>query len=281
VKDHVLLGSGRFLRFGPPAGVMGILNVTPDSFSDGGSYADPIAALDRARVMLEEGAAIVDVGGESTRPGAEPVSVAAELARVRPIVSALALTEACVSVDTRHPQVARACVEAGASILNDVSGFSDPEMVAVASSSDAGVVVMHMRGEPATMQDAPRYDDVAREVRDALAARLAAATAAGIGADHVVLDPGIGFGKTVRHNLELIARLGELAALGRPVLVGASRKRFIGALLDLPVDERLEGGLAAAAAAVLAGARVVRTHDVRATVRAVRVAEAIAAARRG
>jgi dihydropteroate synthase len=261
--------------------VMGVVNVTPDSFSDGGRYFAPGAAIARARRLLAEGADLLDLGAESTRPGAASVSAAEQIRRLAPVLEALAgEPAACVGVDTTSAQVAEYALGRGARIVNDVTALSDPGMAPLAAATGAGLVLMHMAGSPATMQRDPRYDDVSREVGDHLAGRLAAATAAGIAPEAVVLDPGIGFGKTAEHNLQLLARLGELAGLGRPLLVGVSRKSFIGRTLDLPVDQRLEGGLAAGAVAVFLGARVVRTHDVAATVRAVRVADALRAARR-
>ncbi len=262
--------------------VMGVVNVTPDSFSDGGRFLDPEAAIAHARALLAEGADLLDLGAESTRPGAAPVPAAAQLARLTTVVETLVReSDATLSIDTSDPTVAAHLLDLGARVVNDVSALGDPRMAAVVAARGAGLVLMHMRGTPTTMQAAPRYDDVAREVRDFLAARQAMAVAAGIPAERIALDPGIGFGKTLRHNLELLARLPELAALGRPVLVGVSRKSFLGSLLDdAPVDQRLAGGLAAAAIAVQLGARIIRTHDVRETVRAVRVATAIADARR-
>jgi len=262
--------------------VMGVVNVTPDSFSDGGHFLEPAAAVEHAFRLAAEGADIVDLGAESTRPGAEPVPAAAQLRRLVPVLEPLARAGGvCVSVDTASAEVARAALDLGAHVVNDVTALGDPAMPAVVAAAGAGVVLMHMQGEPRSMQRAPRYADVAREVAEFLGARLAAARAAGIAADCVALDPGIGFGKTLEHNLQLIARLGELAALGRPVVLGASRKRFLGTLTgDAPADQRLEAGLAAAAIAVWNGAGVVRTHDVAATARAVRVVAAIARARR-
>lgn len=256
--------------------VMGVLNVTPDSFSDGGEYLPPGAALDRARALLAEGADIVDAGGESTRPGADEVAVAEESARVLPVVSALAADGACVSVDTRHAEVAAACVEAGASIINDVSGFRDPAMVEVAAGCDTGLVVMHMQGDPRTMQDAPEYDEVVADVIAFLKRRTARLLDAGVAHERIAVDPGIGFGKTLEHNLELLRRLDEIAALGYPVLVGASRKRFIGLLLDqATARRRVWGSVGAAVAAVERGASIVRVHDVAETVQALKVATAI------
>ena len=279
--------------------VMGIVNVTPDSFSDGGRYLEPAAAIAHGRRLVAEGAAIVDLGAESTRPGAAPVPAEEQLRRLLPVLDALAADGACVSVDTASPAVARQALSAGASIVNDVTALGDPEMARVVAEGGAGVVLMHMRGTPRTMQSDPRYEDAAREVADWLAARLESARREGVAPERIALDPGIGFGKTPRHNFELLARLPEIAALGRPVVVGVSRKSFLGKreaagvrpgaaggaaapepLPDLPPDQRLEGGLAATAVAVFLGARIVRTHDVAATVRAVGIAESLRAARR-
>ena len=261
--------------------VMGILNVTPDSFSDGGDFFDPVRALGRGRDMVAQGAQIVDVGGESTRPGAEQVSPAEELSRIRPVVSALALEDACVSVDTRHPEVAAACVEAGARIINDISGFRDRAMIEVVAGCEAGVVVTHMRGEPGTMQEAPTYGDVVVEVRDYLERQAFLLRDAGIERERIVVDPGIGFGKTAEHNLEVLRRLGEIVALGYPVLIGASRKRFIGTILEQEdVRRRGWGSVGAAVAAFDRGASVLRVHDVGETVQALAVASAIARKKR-
>ena len=239
---------------------MGVLNVTPDSFSDGGRWLDFEAAVAHGRDLVAEGADIVDVGGESTRPGAEPVPVEEELRRVVPVVRELA-PHVRVSVDTRKPEVAAAAVEAGASILNDVSA----SLHRVAASTGAGWIAMHMKGEPRTMQQEAHYDDVVEEVRAFLVARAEAGRAAGV-------DPGIGFGKTVEHNLTLLAHLHELVATGWPVVVGTSRKSFIGSLTGgAAVDDRLEGSLATATWAMAQGAAVVRVHDVGPTVQAARL----------
>jgi dihydropteroate synthase len=281
--------------------LMGVVNVTPDSFSDGGRYLEPAAAIAHARRLIAEGAAIVDLGAESTRPGALPVPAEEQIRRLLPVLEPLAAEGATVSVDTASAAVARRALAAGAAIVNDVTALGDPEMAQAVAETGAGVVLMHMRGTPSTMQQDPRYGDVAREVADWLGQRLAAARRSGIESERVALDPGIGFGKTLRHNFELLARLGELLELGRPVVVGVSRKSFLGKRErasgaagagaaarpgagtpppDLPPEERLEGGLAATAVAVFLGARIVRTHDVAATVRAVRIAERLRAARR-
>lgn len=257
--------------------VMGVLNVTPDSFSDGGAYDDLGAAFAHASLMAEAGADIIDLGGESTRPGSATVSPAEELERVGVVVEELVRTPGLpVSIDTRHAEVARACVDAGAAIINDVSGFRDAEMVAVAAACDAGLVVMHMLGEPGTMQDGPRYDDVVAEVCAYLAEQARALEAAGVARERIAIDPGIGFGKTTAHNLELLRRLPELVSLGYPVLVGASRKRFIGEIAGEAVPaRRVAGSVAAALAATAAGADIVRVHDVAETVQALAVADAI------
>jgi len=257
--------------------VMGILNVTPDSFSDGGQHDDPTSAVLWGERLIAEGAAILDIGGESTRPGAEPLSAAAELARVRPVVGRFAGDSVPVSIDTRHAEVARACVDAGASIINDVSGFRDRAMVEVAASSNVGVVVMHMLGEPGTMQDDPRYDDVVREVGGYLLAQATVLEAAGVARNRIAIDPGLGFGKTLEHNLELLRRLPEIAELGYPVLIAASRKRFLGQITGVEEPaERLGGSIEAALWAVSRGAAVVRAHDVGATVQALAVASVLA-----
>ena len=266
----------------PMGTVMGILNVTPDSFSDGGRFLDHVAALEHGRQLIDEGASIVDVGGESTRPGAAPVGVDEELARVLPVVAGLA-DDVRVSIDTRHEAVARAAVASGASMVNDVSAG----LGGVAAELGVGWVAMHMLGDPRTMQDEPRYDDVVAEVRDFLVGR--AERAADLGVSEVWIDPGIGFGKDTAHNLELLARIDELVATGWPVVVGVSRKRFLGVLTAAsdaghgsvphhdgnvratPVDDRREGSVAVAAWAYSRGVGMVRAHDVRATVRAARV----------
>jgi len=262
--------------------VMGILNVTPDSFSDGGHYADVGAALVRAQEMIREGADFIDVGGESTRPkstaygeGADPVPVGEELGRVIPVVEALVReTDVPVSVDTYKAAVAREALAAGAVMVNDISGFhADPEMPAVVAKAGASAVLMHMKGTPKTMQADPSYEDLLGEVTGYLHASIVTGQAHGI--TQMFVDPGIGFGKRLHHNLTLLANVDRLRALGYPVLVGPSRKSFIGSILDLPVGDRLEGSLAACVAAVLRGAQVIRVHDVRESKRAALVADAI------
>ena len=256
--------------------VMGVINLTPDSFSDSGKFIDPAAALAEAREQLDAGADLLDLGAESTRPGSEPVPADEQWRRLEPVVRALAAEpRACVSIDTASAVVAARALDAGAQVVNDISALADPEMAALVARTGAGLVLMHMQGAPATMQRAPHYDDVVAEVAALLEARRQQARAAGIADEAIALDPGIGFGKTLEHNLALLAHVDRLAAIGRPLLIGASRKRFLGAVLDLPVAERLEAGLAVAALAVHAGASIIRTHDVRSTVRAVRMAAAI------
>jgi dihydropteroate synthase len=247
--------------------VMGILNVTPDSFSDGGSYADAEAAIEAARTMVGQGALVIDVGGESTRPGAAPVSIDEELARVLPVVRTLAQEDVCVSIDTRHAAVARACVVAGAAIINDVSGFRDPAMVQVAAECDAGLVIMHMQGEPGTMQDSPHYDDVVAEVRDYLAAQARMLEDAGVAHERICIDPGPGFGKTASQTMELMRNIQEFVHVGYPVMCAVSRKSFIGAAYG--IDDPKERDTASAAEALLAceqGASIVRAHNVTLTV---------------
>lgn len=260
---------------------MGVLNMTPDSFSDGGAYLAPSAALARLREVAEEGAAICDIGAESTRPGSEPVPAPQQLRRLAGLFAALGeAAPVPISIDTSSAAVAEAALDAGAVLVNDVTaGAADDRMLPLVAERGAGVCLVHMRGDPRTMQQDPRYDDVVGEVREALARRLDAAVAAGVAAERVVLDPGIGFGKTVAHNLALIAGLGRIAALGRPVVVGVSRKGMFGRLLGRPVGERLPGSLAAGLAAVAAGAAVLRVHDVRATADALAVWTSVGAYR--
>lgn len=259
--------------------VMGILNVTPDSFSDGGQFTSRDAALAHAMRMIEAGARIIDVGGESTRPGAAPVSVQQEIDRVAPIIQALANeTGALISVDTGKAAVISAAIEAGASIVNDVRALTEFGALEAVAASNAAVCLMHMQGEPRSMQHDPQYVDVVTEVCTYLRDRSQSCIAAGIQADRIALDPGIGFGKRLEHNLDLLAHLPALVELGRPVLVGVSRKSMFGALLNRKVDERLAGGLAVATASVLGGASILRAHDVAETLDAIKVAAALQAA---
>jgi dihydropteroate synthase len=256
--------------------LMGIVNVTPDSFSEGGRYRDPEAAIEHGRRLRAEGAAILDVGGESTAPGATPVSLAVELERTEPVVAALAAEGATVSIDTAKAAVAAAALDAGAGIVNDVTALrGDPEMASLCAERGATVVLTHMLGTPATMQDHPSYREVVADVREFFEERLAAATAAGIDAERVWLDPGIGFGKTDAHNATLLARLGELAALGQPIVVGTSRKSFIGRLDGSPPGERLGGTIASSLLAAANGAAMLRVHDVAEMRQALRVANAV------
>jgi dihydropteroate synthase len=270
VGDRVLPTATRCL-------VMGVVNVTPDSFSDGGRYLDPEAAVAHGLALAAEGADLLDVGGESTQPGAGDVTEAVELERVLPVVEGLAAAAGVpVSIDTRKAAVAAAALAAGAVMVNDVSaGRHDPELLAVAAEAKVPLVLMHMRGTPATMQDDPRYDDVVAEVEAFLDERCRAAEAAGVEHDALVVDPGIGFGKRDQDNYALLDHLARLTRLGHPVLVGTSRKGFIGRALGAPVDDRLEGTAATVVWAVERGARIVRVHDVAPMVRAVRMTEAM------
>ena len=264
------------LELGGRCRVMGILNVTPDSFYDGGHYNATAAAVARGREMAANGAEIIDVGGESTRPGAPPVPEAEERERVVPVIAALAAElEIPISIDSRKPAVARAAVEAGAVLVNDVGGLRDPEMVATVAELDVPVVVMHMQGTPETMQRDPDYNEVVTDVKAWLAERVATAEAAGITHDHLIVDPGIGFGKTLEHNLALMARLGEFQGIAGGVLLGASRKSWLEMLVGAEPEQRLPGSLAGAVAGALAGADIVRVHDVTATRQAIEVANAL------
>jgi dihydropteroate synthase len=255
--------------------LMGVVNVTPDSFSDGGRYLDADAAVAHGEKLVRDGASILDVGGESTRPGAVEVDEAEELRRTEPVVAALA-SAATVSIDTSKLVVAEAALDAGASIVNDVTALRrDPEMAALCAERGAGVVLMHMPGNPRTMQDDPSYGDVVDEVKSFLAGRIEVAVAAGVEEERIWLDPGIGFGKTVEHNLELLRRLAELRGLGRPLVIGTSRKSFIGGIDGSEVNQRLGGSIASSVLAAAEGADVLRVHDVAETAQAMRVAEAI------
>lgn len=271
------------LDFSEKTLLMGILNVTPDSFSDGGEFFDTGSAVRRALQMVRDGADIIDVGGESTRPGSEPVALDEELRRTVPVIEAVAReTGVPISIDTYKPEVARRALDAGASIINDISGLrSDPDMARVAAGHKAPVVVMHIKGTPRDMQTKePSYEALIPEILDYLRGSIRIALEAGIGEDAIIVDPGIGFGKTVEHNLEIISNLREFARLGKPVLVGPSRKSFIGAVLGgLPAGERLEGTAAAVTASVLNGANIVRVHDVKEMARVLKVADAIKANR--
>jgi dihydropteroate synthase len=281
VAGRRLRCGSRVLPLDTPA-VMGVLNVTPDSFSDGGRHTDLASAVAAARRMAAEGAALIDVGGESTRPGAVQPSVTEELRRVVPVVRALAAElDLVISVDSSRAPVIEAAIEAGASLVNDVRGLNDRAALAAAAGGGAAVCVMHMQGDPATMQNAPAYGDVVAEVRGWLAERIRACRAAGVGAESIAVDPGFGFGKSAQHNLELLGALEEFAALDAVLLVGLSRKSLIGALTGRPVGDRLAGSIALAAIAASRGAAIVRAHDVAATVDAVRIGAAVRRARQG
>jgi dihydropteroate synthase len=261
----------------PPYAIMGIVNVTPDSFSDGGVFDDDIAAIAHARRLAGEGAAIVDVGGESTRPGAAPVPAERELARVLPVVEGIAGLRLGVqiSVDTMKVAVAQAALDAGASYVNDVTAFRhDPDLAGLVADRGVDCCLMHMLGEPRTMQDDPRYDDVVDDVKAFLVERLEAAIAAGVREERIQLDPGIGFGKTVEHNLELLRRLDELVSIGRPLVIGTSRKSFLGKITGRDVTERANATAATSVIAFERGAQVFRVHDVAATADALAVAAA-------
>ncbi len=280
---------GRELSLASRTHVMGVLNVTPDSFSDGGRYADPGAAVERALAMAEEGADLVDVGGESTRPGSAPVPADEEIRRVAPVLERLAAAgfPLPVSIDTRKTEVARAALDLGAAVLNDVSGLRGGSAgggedtagalarAALVARHRAGLVLMHMQGDPATMQKDPHYGDVVGEVRGFLFDAARRAEEVGVAREAIALDPGIGFGKATGHSVEILRRTADLASCGYPLLVGVSRKSLFGKLFGLEVDQRLEAGIAAAVACVMRGARIVRTHDVLPTVRALRAVEAL------
>lgn len=271
----VLSIRGRTLGFEVPR-VMGIVNVTPDSFSGDGIHDDIAGAVSNGLAMFRAGADFVDVGGESTRPGAAPVSAEEEIRRTVPVVSELVSHGAGeISIDTMKPSVARAAIEAGASMVNDVSGLRDHEMIQTVSEGGASVIIMHMQGLPATMQDSPTYSDVVTEIIEFLNGRISEAERGGVPGDKMMIDPGIGFGKSLDHNLDILARLREFRTLGKPIVVGVSRKSFIGKMTGAQTDERLGGSLSAALMSTLNGADVVRTHDVFETCQALRVAHAI------
>ncbi len=267
----------RELALGERTHVMGIVNVSPDSFYDGGRYSSPRKAVEHGLELAGQGADILDVGGESTRPGAEPVEVEEEKRRVVPVIEALASRcDAAISVDTYKGEVAREALAAGAVMVNDVSGLRfDPGMAATVAAAGAALIVMHMLGEPRTMQASPDYGNLMGEIVEELRRSVEKAVEEGVDRERILVDPGIGFGKRLEHNLLLLRHLSELRVLGRPIVVGASRKSFIGAISDLPVEERLEGTIAASCLAVAAGAQVVRVHDVRSVRRAVEVADAV------
>jgi len=279
----VKLRAGQFeFVFPRPALVMGIVNVTPDSFFDGGRFLDAQAAVDHALQLVEQGAEIIDVGGESTRPGALPVAEPEELRRVMPVIAQLAgRIKVPISIDTVKPGVARAALAAGASIVNDVAGNrEDPALWRLVAEASAGYVVMHAQGTPQTMQAHPVYTDVVREVGEFFSERLRRLSDCGVGREQIILDPGIGFGKTVEHNLELLGAARSFTSLERPLLFGVSRKSFIGKLLGAELEARLPGALACACLAVAAGVQIIRAHDVAETVQAIRMTEAILANQR-
>jgi dihydropteroate synthase len=275
-RGYLITRHGK-LEFAHRTLIMGVVNVTPDSFFDGGRRLDPAKAVADGAAMAASGADIIDIGGESTRPGARPVSEEEELARVLPVVRDLRReVRVPISIDTYKSSVARAALDAGADIVNDISALHfDPKMTSLVAAEKVPVVLMHMQGTPGTMQQEPHYGDVVREVRDFLATQLYEAMDAGVAPEAIIIDPGIGFGKTLEHNLQLLRGLPVLAALGQPLLVGVSRKAFIGKILNSTPDERLEGSLAAAVAAALAGANILRVHDVPETCKAARIADAI------
>jgi dihydropteroate synthase len=256
--------------------LMGVVNVTPDSFSDGGRFLSPERAVEHGRTLAAEGADILDVGGESTRPGAEAVSASEELERVGPVLTALRGVGATISIDTSKRAVAEAALDGGAEIVNDVTALrGDPELAGLCADRGCGVILMHMLGTPRTMQEAPSYDDVVDDVKAFLAQRLRFALDAGIEEERIWIDPGIGFGKTLEHNLEMLRRLGELRELGRPICIGTSRKSFIGKITGRDVDDRIGGTIASNVLALAGGAEVFRVHDVRAVREALQVAEAV------
>ena len=275
-KSHTVLHlRGRVLGLERPV-VMGVLNVTPDSFSDGGKFVRLDDAVERGVQMAEEGAAIIDVGGESTRPGAQPIELEEELRRVIPVIARLRdRTPALLSVDTSKPEVMHAAAAAGAAMINDVRALREPGALEAAVSSGCAVCLMHMLGEPRTMQRSPSYHDVVAEVRSFLEERFDACVGAGLPAERMAIDPGFGFGKTLEHNLELLRRLGELSVEGLPIVAGLSRKSMVGALTGRPAGERVHGSVALAVVAALNGARILRVHDVAATVDALEVVSAV------
>ena len=255
---------------------MGILNATPDSFSDGGKFQGLEKAVERALQMVDEGADIIDIGGESTRPGADPVQALEEIERTVPIIGKIReQSDVLISIDTMKAEVARVAVAAGADIINDVSACADPNMAAVAAQTGAGLVLMHMLGSPETMQNNPEYDDVVSNVWNFLKERMASAMEQGVASEQIALDPGIGFGKTDEHNLALLNGIGKLTAAGRPVLIGASRKSLIGRLIGRDIDDRLAGSLALAVVSAMNGARIVRVHDVKESCDAIRLVDTL------
>lgn len=276
-REFKLKLGGNSLNLSSRTHLMGVLNVTPDSFSDGGRFLEPKSAIKQALLMAEEGADIIDVGGESTRPGADEVSVEEESRRVLPIIEELAKKiDLPLSIDTYKSEVARRALDAGAAMINDISALRfDPGMRKVAKDYDVPVVLMHIKGTPKNMQKNPSYSNVIEEISDYLKESVEMAKEAGIDEDKIIIDPGIGFGKRVKDNLEIVKNLRELTSLGKPILIGLSRKSFIGKILDLPLEDRLEGSLAALAVAIINGANILRVHDVKQSRRAARIADAI------
>jgi dihydropteroate synthase len=268
---------GKIFELGQRTWLVGVVNVTPDSFFDGGLYFEPARAIDRALALAAEGADIIDIGGESSRPGSNPIPAKEEKKRILPVVEVLKQKNSVlISVDTTKAEVAEAALAAGADIINDISaGRFDPRMLPIAARSGAAVILMHMKGTPRTMQIAPHYDDVLGEVKAFLSERLEAAESCGLPRESILLDPGIGFGKLIDHNLILLNNLGALAELGRPLVVGISRKSFLGKILKVEAQDRLEGTIAAAVVSILRGASLLRVHDIQAVKQAVAVAEAI------
>lgn len=274
---HEIRCREKTLSFGSKVLIMGVLNVTPDSFSDGGQFIDPVAAMERAHQMIAEGADLIDIGGESTRPGAPYVGEDEEIRRIRPIFEVLGKhSDIPLSIDTRKATVAQVALDLGAVMVNDVSALQDdPRMARLVQESSAGVVLMHRQGHSATMQKSPHYGDVLGEIKAFLAERISMAQSMGIPADHIIVDPGIGFGKTLNHNLKILANIDEFLQLGQPVLIGFSRKAFIGELTGKPVGAREMGNAAALATAIWQGANILRVHDVGAMNDAIRVAQAL------
>ena len=257
--------------------IMGILNMTPDSFSDGGQFKSHNKAIDHALKMVEEGANIIDIGGESTRPGAEAVELEEELSRTIPIIEAIRLKSNClISIDTYKSKVAKTALAAGADMVNDISGLTfDHNMASLVAERNVPVIIMHIKGKPGDMQKNPNYDNLIKEIKSFFEVQIAIAKKAGIDSGNIILDPGIGFGKRLEDNFEIIRELGQISTMGYPVLLGPSRKSFIGFTLDLPIDERIEGTLASITAGVINGARIVRVHDIRATRRTLTITEKI------
>jgi dihydropteroate synthase len=272
----IRFSDGATLDVGRRTAVMAILNVTPDSFSDGGRYTDLPRAVEAAAAMKNDGADLIDIGGESTRPGADPVDAREEIRRVVPVIEAIERElDVRISVDTTKASVARAALDAGAAMVNDISALRDENMLPLLCERGVPVVLMHMRGAPRSMQDDTHYRELTEEIRGFLTARVAEAVSAGLADDRILVDPGIGFGKSAAGSLSILRQIPALASVGRPILIGASRKSFIGKLTDRPVDDRLEESLAVAAIASASGAHVIRTHDVASTVRVVRMVDAI------